>query len=162
MGAQTPPPSALPKRLPLLTLAQANLIMQEALKEARTRNLAPLAVVVLDAGGHLVAFQREDGAGFARHPLAHAKAWGALGMGFGSRELMDRAEKHPTFITSAAVATEGRLIPSPGGVLIRTADGVLVGAVGVSGDVGPLDEACAVKGIEAARFDALPGTVGAP
>lgn len=159
---QPPAPSAVKKSHLPLSLAQANLILEEALKEARARNLAPLAGVVLDAGGNLVAFQREDGAGFARHPLAHAKAWGALGMGFGTRELMERAEKHPTFMATAAMATDGRLIPSPGGVLIRTPDGQVVGAVGISGDVGPQDEACAVKGIEAAKFIALPGAAGAP
>jgi len=69
--------------------------------------------------------------------LAHSKAWGAFGMGFGTREVMDRAEKHSTFFTAAAAATEGRIIPSPGGVLIRNAEGFVIGAVGVAGNVGP-------------------------
>lgn len=74
-----------------LKLAQASLIIDGALQEARRLALAPVAVAVLDAGGQLVAFQREDRAGIARFEIANAKAWGALGLGFGTRELTERA-----------------------------------------------------------------------
>jgi uncharacterized protein GlcG (DUF336 family) len=112
---------------------------------------------VLDAGGHLIAFQREDGAGFARFNIAYGKAWGALGMGFGTRELVERAAKFPTFVTAISAATQGRMVPSPGGVLIVTADQEVIGAVGISGDTGDNDELCAMAGIEAAGLAALPG-----
>ena len=141
----------------MLTLSQANTIINTAIAEGRKRNLTALAVAVLDAGGHLVAFQREDGAGFARYDIAYGKAWGALGMGFGTRELMDRAAKFPTFVSAIAMATQGRMIPSPGGVLIVGADGVVIGAVGISGDTGVNDEACALAGIEAVGLRAIVG-----
>lgn len=146
--------------MPLLTLAQANTLITAALAEGRRLGVAPLAVAVLDPGGHLVAFQREDHAGFARFNIAFGKAWGALGMGFGSRELAERAARFPTFVTALAAASQGRMVPSPGGVLILDADRHVLGAVGISGDVGDKDEACAVAGIEAAGFLAVPGMPG--
>ena len=141
----------------ILTMAQASTIVDAALAVGRDRHLAPLAVAVLDAGGHLVAFKREDGAGFARFDIAYGKAWGALGMGFGTRELWERAEKFPTFVGTISTATQGRMIPSPGGVLILDTNNDVVGAVGISGDVGDNDELCAIAGIEAAGLSALPG-----
>lgn len=146
--------------MPFLTLAQANAMIAAALGEARRLDLSPLAVVVLDAGGHLVAFQREDHAGFARFDIAFGKAWGALGMGFGTRELAERAAKFPVFVTALAAASQGRMVPSPGGVLIRHPSGEIVGAVGISGDIGDKDELCAIIGIEAAGFAAIPGLPG--
>jgi len=141
-----------------LKLAQARSIIDAALAEARKRNFAPLAVAILDAGGHLIAFQREDGAGFARFEIAYGKAWGALGMGFGTRELADRGARFPAFVAAISTATQGRMIPSPGGVLIMDKESEVIGAVGISGDVGDNDEACAIAGIESAAFSALPGT----
>ena len=138
----------------VLKLTQASIIIDAALAEGRKMHFAPLAVAVLDSGGHLIAFKREDGAGFARFDIAYGKAWGALGMGFGTREL---AERDATFVTAIAMATQGRMIPSPGGVLILDADNDVIGAVGISGDVGDNDEICALAGIRAAGFAALPG-----
>jgi uncharacterized protein GlcG (DUF336 family) len=143
--------------MPSLPLSHANTIITAALAEARRLGLAPLAVAVLDSGGHLVAFQREDHAGFARFNIAFGKAWGALGMGFGTRELAERAAKFPVFVTALAAASQGRMVPSPGGVLIVDSTGEVLGAVGISGDIGDKDEACAVVGIEAAGFSAVPG-----
>lgn len=140
-----------------LQLTQANTIAGAALAEARRLQLAPLAVAVLDAGGHLVAYQREDGAGIVRFDIAYGKAWGSLGMGFGTRELADRANKSPTFVTILASVSQGRMVPSPGGVLILDAQGTVIGAVGISGDVGDKDEACALAGIAAAGLRAAPG-----
>jgi uncharacterized protein GlcG (DUF336 family) len=144
--------------MPDLLLSQANAIIDASLAAARDKQFAPLAVAVLDAGGHLLAFQREDGAGFARFDIAYGKAWGALGMGFGTRELAERAARFPTFVTAIAAATQGRMVPSPGGVLIRDSGNRFVGAVGISGDVGDHDEECAIAGIEAAGFSAVPGS----
>ncbi|MCL4297599.1 MAG: heme-binding protein [Anaerolineae bacterium] len=144
----------------ILKLVQASAIVDAAIAEGRKRNFAPLAVAVLDAGGHLVAFKREDGAGFARFNIAYGKAWGALGMGFGTRELAERAAKFPTFVAAIAAATQGRMIPSPGGVLIVGADQEVVGAVGISGDIGDNDEMCARAGIEAVGLTAVPGSMG--
>jgi uncharacterized protein GlcG (DUF336 family) len=142
-----------------LNLKKAEAIIDVALAEGRKRNFAPLAVAVLDAGGHLIAFKREDGAGFARFNIVYGKAWGSLGMGFGTRELAERAAKLPTFIATLATTMEGRLVPSPGGVLVADADKNVIGAVGVSGDIGDNDEICAVAGIVAAGFQAFPAKV---
>jgi uncharacterized protein GlcG (DUF336 family) len=140
-----------------LTLAQASTIVDVALKKGRDTNCAPLTVAVLDAGGHLVAFKREDRSGILRFDIAYGKAWGALGMGFGSRELAERAGKAPMFFTALAAASHGRMIPVPGGVLIKNAAGDVLGAVGISGDTSDRDEVCAVAGIEAAGLKPATG-----
>jgi uncharacterized protein GlcG (DUF336 family) len=133
-----------------LTLAQASTIVDTALKKARDSKFAPLTVAVLDAGGHLIAFKREDKSGILRFDIAYGKAWGALGMGFGSRTLAERAAATPQFFTMLAAASGGRIVTNPGGVLIRDAAGDVIGAVGISGDTSDKDEACALAGIAAA------------
>ena len=140
-----------------VTLAQASTIVDVALKKARDSNLAPLTVAVLDSGGHLVAFKREDKSGILRFDIAFGKAWGALGMGFGSRTLASRAAKTPQFFTMLAAASGGRVVTNPGGVLIKDASGTIVGACGISGDTSDKDEMCAIAGIEAAGLKADPG-----
>jgi uncharacterized protein GlcG (DUF336 family) len=140
-----------------LTLAQASTIVDVALKTGRDAKFAALTVAVLDAGGHLVAFKREDKSGILRFDIAFGKAWGALGMGFGSRTLAGRAPKQPAFFTALAAVSDGRLVPGAGGVLIRDAAGDIIGAVGISGDTSDNDEKCAIAGIEAAGLKADPG-----
>lgn len=140
----------------MFKLRDATNIIDAALVEARARSLAPLAVAVLDAGGHLIAYKREDGAGIVRFDIAYGKAWGSLGMGFGTRELTERAAKNPAFITVLSTVSGGRMVPSPGGVLVVDAEGIVIGAVGISGDIGDNDEICALAGIEKAGFRAAP------
>jgi uncharacterized protein GlcG (DUF336 family) len=140
-----------------VTLAQASTMVDAALKKGRETNCAPLTVAVLDAGGHLVAFKREDRSGILRFDIAFGKAWGALGMGFGSRTLAERAASTPQFFTMLAAASGGRMITNPGGVLIKTPGGDVIGAVGISGDTSDKDEACAIAGVEAAGLKADPG-----
>jgi uncharacterized protein GlcG (DUF336 family) len=143
--------------MPRLSLTQATKLVEAALARGRALNLAPLAVAVLDDGGHLKAFAREDGAGILRPQIAMGKAWGALGMGFGSRTLAKRAADNPSFFSALFAASEGRLFPAAGGVLIKDKAGELVGAVGISGDTSDKDEACALAGIEAAGLVGEPG-----
>jgi len=140
-----------------ITLAQASTIIDVALKTGRDNKFLPLVVAVLDAGGHLVAYKREDKSGILRFEIAFGKAWGALGMGLGSRTLAGRAPKQPAFFTALAAVSAGRLIPGPGGVLIRDQDGDIIGACGISGDVADNDEKCAIAGIQAAGLTADPG-----
>lgn len=137
-----------------LTLDCASRIVDSALRSAREQRLKPLAVVVLDGGGHDIVLKREDGAAILRADIARGKAWGALGMGLGSRELARKAEQNPRFFAALAATSGGRLIPNPGGVLIRNADGEIIGAVGISGDQADRDEACAIAAIEAAGLAA--------
>jgi uncharacterized protein GlcG (DUF336 family) len=140
-----------------VTLAQASTIVDTALKKGRETNCAPLSVAVLDAGGHLVAFKREDKSGILRFDIAFGKAWGALGMGFGSRTLAERAANTPQFFNMLAAVSDGRMVANAGGVLIRGPGGDVIGAVGISGDTADKDEACAIAGIQAAGLKADPG-----
>lgn len=141
----------------LLNLRRASRIVDEALKKGRELNLAPLTVAVLDPGGHLVAFKREDKSGILRPDIAIAKAWGALGMGFGTREIAERAKTMPFFVAALTPLSQGRLVPVPGGVIIRSQRDDIVGAVGVSGDTSDNDEKCAIAGIEVAGLVAQIG-----
>jgi uncharacterized protein GlcG (DUF336 family) len=134
----------------ILTLAQASIIVDTALQKGRALNLAPLTVAVLDAGGHIKAVKREDNSSLLRPEIALGKAWGALGLGFGGRELARRAARSPAFFAALADLSGGRMVPVPGGVLIRDEAGAILGAVGVSGDTSEKDEHCAVAGILAA------------
>lgn len=134
-----------------LTLEQATTILDTTLKTGRDMGLNPLTVAVVDDGGSLKAFKREDGPGAALRPrVATGKAFGAVGMGRSSRKLGEMAGERPHFLAALVGASEGRLIPVPGGVLIKDASGEIIGAVGVSGDTSDNDEAAAVAGIEAA------------
>jgi uncharacterized protein GlcG (DUF336 family) len=139
-----------------INLQTARTIIGEALAAARAKGVKPLTVVVLDAGGHVVAAEREDGSSNKRFEIASGKAQGALALGMGSRALMARAEQQPYFIAAATAAVGGSLIPVPGGVLVRDTAGTLLGAVGVSGDTSDNDEAAAAAGIEAAGLHAQP------
>lgn len=139
-----------------LTLASANTIINSALSYARQLDLAPLAVVVMDAAGCPVAMQREDGSTLLRPQIAQAKAWGAVAMGMPSRALGVIAAERPAFMNSLVALAEGKMAPVPGGVLIRAHGGRLLGAVGVSGDLSDRDEACAIAGIHAAGLLADP------
>ena len=141
----------------VLTLEQASQIVDRGLNRAAELRLKPITIAVLDAGGHLVAFKRQDSSGILRPEIAQGKAWGALGMGIGSRALAQRAEVAPAFFVSLASASHGRLFPVPGGVLIRGPANRVLGAVGVSGDSPDNDESCAVCGIEQAGLIADPG-----
>src|SRR5665213_459779 len=132
-----------------VTLAEASTIVDKALEHGRGQKFKALTVAVLDSGGHLVAFKREDNSSILRFEIASGKAWGCLGMGFGGREFARRVAAAPHFIAALTAAARGRVVPVPGGVLIRR-DGKIVGAVGISGDISENDEACAVAGIKAA------------
>jgi len=133
-----------------LTLDQASTIVDTALAAGRAESMGALTVVVLDAGGHIVALKREDGSGILRVEVATGKAYGALGMGISSRKIRDNlVDARPTFVNALAAASGGRFIPVPGGVLIREG-GTVVGAVGVTGDTSEKDEYAAIEGIRAA------------
>ncbi len=136
-----------------VTLDQADTIIDGALANGAEVGANPLTVAVLDSGGHLVAFRRQDESGILRPEIAIGKAYGALGFGLGSRAL---SSKNPVFLAAVSAASGGQLVPVPGGVLIREA-GKIIGAVGISGDSSGVDEAAAIAGIEAAGLTADPG-----
>ncbi|CAN1542733.1 Haem-degrading [Rhabdaerophilaceae bacterium] len=140
----------------MLTLTKARKIADSALRHARSHDFKPLSIVVLDARGQRKVVLTEDNTSIKRAEVAFSKANGALAMGSGSRSLVKMAAERPAFIQAAMHIADGALVPVPGGVLIRQ-KGLIIGAVGISGDTSDNDEAAAVVGIEAAGFVADPG-----
>ncbi|TFZ01253.1 GlcG/HbpS family heme-binding protein [Ramlibacter rhizophilus] len=133
-----------------LTLQQANQIIAGALAKSKASGFKPMGVAVIDAAGNLKAFQSEDGASMFRFEIARAKAWGSVGMGVNSRVLAQRAKDNATFMVSLAAVGEGRFVAQPGAVLIKDAEGNVLGAVGASGGTGDEDEAICQAGVESA------------
>lgn len=141
-----------------LTLSTAQTIIAEAISQARNLKLKPLSIVVLDARGAVKLAVSEDGTSLRRYEVAHGKAYGALALGFGSRSLRKRAKEQPHFITAASHVIGGALVPVPGGVLLRSSEGLLLGAIGASGDSSDNDEQVVLAGIQAAGLVGDPGT----
>lgn len=140
-----------------LSLAKANKIIREALKKGQDQSMKPLTVVVLDAGGHLIAMQREDNSSVLRPQIAQGKAFGCIAVGMGSRWLNAQAETRPHFLEGLSNVSGGRIVPVPGGVLIKTKSGEIIGAVGITGDTSDNDEIAAIAGVEAAQLVADTG-----
>jgi uncharacterized protein GlcG (DUF336 family) len=140
----------------MLTLAQSRTIVDGALDYARAQGLQPLAVAVLDARAVLKSFHAEDGTSVARGDIAIGKANAALALGTGSRSLAKAAREVPHFIQSLSSVVRGGIVPHVGGVLIRSPEGDVLGAVGISGDRGDRDEAAALAGIEQAGLTGDP------
>lgn len=137
-----------------LTLAQANAIIEGAFEKAAAAKIKPLGVVVLDASGHVVSAQRQDGASMFRLDVARGKAWAAVAMGASSRALAGRARDNPNFFVTLAATAEGKFLPQTGAVLIKSSEGEILGAAGASGGTGEEDEACCLHGVEKAGFAA--------
>ncbi|MEM9999704.1 MAG: heme-binding protein [Pseudomonadota bacterium] len=140
-----------------LSLSKSRSIIRAALAKGKELGLKPLSVAVLDAGGHLLAFEREDGASILRPEIAQGKAFGAVAVGVGSRWLNAQAESRPHFLEGLSNVSGGKIVPVPGGVLVKNARGEILGAIGITGDTSDNDETCAVAGIEAAGFTADAG-----
>jgi len=133
---------------------KARTIINKALAYGRENEMKPLSVIVLDSGGHPRAFEREDGAAPGRYSIAEGKAYGAVMTGMGGYALRKRAEEQAYFVDSLVGAYQGKLIPVPGGVLVRDKRGNVIGAVGVTGDTSENDADAAIAGIEAAGYTA--------
>lgn len=133
-----------------ISLRKARTIIRKALEKSREMDLKPMSVVVLDAGGHVQAFEREDGAAPGRFAVAHGKAYGSVMLGLAGTAQMARAEQQAYFMAAANGVFGGQMIPVPGGVLVRDKRGAVVGAVGVTGDTSDNDAAVAMVGIEGA------------
>lgn len=138
-----------------LSLRQANELIHEVLRMAHEKAMPPLAVAVLDSGAHLKAFQREDGVSFLRAQIAQAKAWGALAMACNTDQLAERyrqGEVQQGFINALNTMTDGKIIPLPGGVLVRDDKSEIIAAVGAAGGPSEDDEACVCSAIESLGF----------
>lgn len=131
-------------------LRKARVIIRKTMEAGKEMGLKPLSVIVLDDGGNVVAFERDDGASPGRYQIAHGKAYGTVMLGMAGTAQMARAEAQAYFIASANAALGGALVPVPGGILVRDAKGRVVGAVGVTGDTSDNDAAAGSRGIEAA------------
>jgi uncharacterized protein GlcG (DUF336 family) len=137
-----------------ISRAKARLIIAKAIACGREKGMKPLSVIVLDSGGHVKAFEREDGAAPGRYQIAEGKAYGVVMTGMSGSALFNRAEQQPYFVAALNGAYGGKVIPVPGGVLVRDKNGVVIGAVGVTGDTSANDAIAAVAGIEAAGLTA--------
>lgn len=138
----------------MLTLAQAQAMIEWALARSKSEKFKPMAIAVLDDSGNLKAFVREDGASMFRFEVAQAKAWGAVGMGASSRTLAQRAKDNPNFFVSLAATASGKFLPQTGAVLIKSNDGQILGAIGASGGTGDEDELICIAGVESVGFTA--------
>ncbi|WP_321390785.1 GlcG/HbpS family heme-binding protein [Emcibacter sp.] len=133
-----------------LPLATANKILEASLAKAQNMDLNPLAISVVDAAGQIICLQRQDGASDLLVKLSQAKAHGCTQLGISSRQIGEIKTNIPEIINSAMTLAKGNLVAAPGGVVIRDAEGTLLGAIGISGDTSDNDETCAIAGIEAA------------
>ena len=138
--------------MPAISLTKARKMIAVIFRTAAEMELKPLSVIVMDAGGNVKAFERQDGAAAGRFKIAEGKAYGCIMMGIGGTALMERAEKQAYFINAAGAAYDGKLIPVPGGVLLRSPKGEVVGAIGVTGDSSGNDLIVAMAGIEAVNL----------
>lgn len=135
--------------MPTISLRRARTIIRRTFEKGRELELRPLSVVVVDAGGHVIAFERSDGAPAGRFDIALGKARGCVLMGMTGTALRDRAEQQAYFVLAAGAAMGDKLVPVPGGILVRDGKGRLLGAIGVTGDTSENDLVAGVYGIEA-------------
>lgn len=133
-----------------VSISKARTIIRKTLAKGRDMELKPLSVVVLDAGGNVKAFEREDGAAPGRFAIAQGKAYGTVMLGMAGTAQMARAEQQAYFMDAVNGVFDGKVVPVPGGVLLRDKRGQVVGAVGVTGDTSDNDLAAALAGVEAA------------
>ncbi|UWR00786.1 heme-binding protein [Rhodobacteraceae bacterium S2214] len=133
-----------------ISIENARVIIAQTIAKGREMGLKPLSVVVLDAGGHVKAFEREDGAAPGRFAIAHGKAYGCVMLGMTGSAQMARAEQQAYFMDAVNGAFGGQVVPVPGGVIVRGDDGAVIGAVGVTGDTSDNDLEAAMAGIAAA------------
>jgi len=136
-----------------ITLSQANAIIAGALKKGEEMGLKPLTVAVVDAGGHLKALARSEGASTLRPQMATGKAYGCISLGVGGRWINQNGIDRSHFMDGVVALSDGRILPVPGGVLIRD-KGEIIGAVGVTGDTADNDEVAAIAGVEAIGLSA--------
>lgn len=141
----------------ILTLELSRQLIRDAFAKGADLSLNPLSVAILDPGGHVIAFERQDGASNLRFKMAHAKAYGSLSLGIGSRAIFNRAQQQPFFTDAVNTLVDGALLPVPGGALIRNSDGNIIGAIGITGDSSDNDEECLIYAVKKAGLVADTG-----
>lgn len=131
-----------------ITAAKARSIIKKIMAHGSDHEMKALSAIVLDAGGHVIAFERSDGASPGRFAIAHGKAFGAVMLGMAGTAQMQRAEAQAYFMSAVNGVFGGQVVPVPGGVLVKDKNDQVIGAVGVTGDTSDNDAAAAVAGIE--------------
>src|SRR5688572_7174993 len=134
----------------MITLLQAEAIIDAVIARARELKCRPISVVVVEPGAVVKAFKKEDGSAMLRFEMAMGKAYAALALGRSSSLVRARTEQRPLFMDFLFKASADKIFAEGGGMLIRAADGALLGAVGVTGDTQERDEELAAHGIRAA------------
>ena len=134
----------------MITLSQADKIIDAIIVCARELKCRPISVVVVEPGAIVKAFRKEDGSAMMRFEMAMGKAYASLALGRSSSLVRVRTEQRPLFMDFLFKASQDKIFAEGGGMLIRAADGELLGAVGVTGDTQEQDEALAAHGIRAA------------
>ena len=137
-----------------LSLDEANIIIAASFAEAKKRKCRPMSAIVLDAGGRVKAFQKQDGASMLRFEICYGKAYGSLALGRPSKLVLQKAREKPLFMQSIDNLADYPLFLEGGGQLIRDKFGEVLGAIGVTGDANELDDICAIAGIHAAKLRA--------
>jgi uncharacterized protein GlcG (DUF336 family) len=135
-----------------ISLAEANKMIEGTFAAATEHACHPLSAIVLDAGGRVKAFQKQDGCSLLRFEIAYGKAFAALSMGRSSRMVLQKQREKPVFMASLEALSDGPLFLEAGGQLVRDESGEVVGAIGVTGDVNEMDDICAKAGIRTAGF----------
>ena len=137
-----------------LSLAEALAAIEGTFAAAKQHDCHALAAIVLDAGGRVKAFLKQDGASLMRFEIAYGKAFAALSLGRSSRMVLQKAKEKPLFVQSMEQIADGPLFLEAGGQLIRDDRGEIIGAIGVTGDVNEMDDICAIAGIRSAGLKA--------
>ncbi len=132
-----------------VTLKQARATIEATFEAGAKMGLKPLSAAVLDAGGHLIAFERQDGASPGRYAIAQGKAYGAVMLGMPGSAQMARAEQQAYFMAAVNGVFGGQVVPVPGGILIKDGDAI-IGALGVTGDTSDNDAEAGMAGLAAA------------
>src|SRR6202045_4011334 len=137
-----------------LSLEQANAIIAATFAAAKKERCRPMSAIVLDAGGRVKAFQKQDGASMLRFEVCYCKAYASLALGRPSKLVLQKANDKPLFMQSIDNLADYPLFLEGGGQLIRDQEGEVMGAIGVTGDANEMDDICAIAGIHAAALRA--------
>ena len=137
-----------------LSLDEANTIIAATFAAAKKHRCRPMSAIILDAGGRVKAFQKEDNASMLRFEVCYGKAYASLALGRPSKLVLQKANEKPLFMQSIDNLADYPLFLEGGGQLIRDKSGEVVAAIGVTGDANEMDDICAIAGIHAAGYRA--------
>ncbi|MEU6545613.1 heme-binding protein [Streptomyces sp. NPDC046859] len=128
-----------------LTSQDADALVLAAQRAAEAAGV-PVSVTVLDAGGHLLAFRRDDRAVLISGETSTRKAYTALQLGTPTADLVDAVQPGGLFHT-LPTALDRPLLFIAGGLPIHR-DGRLIGAIGVGGGAPEQDHGFAATAVE--------------